>query len=84
MTDPATNERRPPLHPSRRTHPFATRWLAAVTGSLALLLAVPAVSHAEESNPNTYSCLGQVAPGAKEVGSEEVQVRYIFYCARPL
>jgi hypothetical protein len=72
------------LHPSRRTHPFAARWLAAVTGSLALLLAVPAIGHAEESNPNTYSCLGHVAPGAREVGSEEVQVRYIFYCDGPI
>jgi hypothetical protein len=40
-----------------------------------LLLAVPAVGHAEESNPNNYSCLGYTAPGAPEAGSEEVQVR---------
>jgi hypothetical protein len=84
MKDPATYERRQPLHASRRTHPLATRWLAAAAGSLAFLLAAPAVSHAEESNPNTYSCLGHVAPGAPEAGSEEVQVRYVFYCDGPI
>jgi hypothetical protein len=84
MTDPATDERRPPLHPSRRAHPFAARWLAAFAGSVALLLALPAISQAEESNPNNYSCLGHVAPGVPEAGSEEVQVRYIFYCDGPI
>jgi hypothetical protein len=71
----------PASQPACRT---ATRWLAALTGSLALLLAVPALSHAEESNPNNYSCLGHTAPGAREAGSEEVQVRYIFYCDGPI
>jgi hypothetical protein len=72
------------LHPPRRTHPFATRWLTALAGSVALLLALPAISQAEESNPNNYSCLGHVAPGVPEAGSEEVQVRYIFYCDGPI
>jgi hypothetical protein len=71
------------LHPSG-PHRIATRWLAALAGSLAVLLALPALGHAEESNPNNYSCLGHVAPGAPEAGSEEVQVRYIFYCDGPI
>jgi hypothetical protein len=72
------------LHPSQHAHRIATRWLAAIAGSLALLVALPAISQAEESNPNNYSCLGHVAPGAPEAGSEEVQVRYIFYCDGPI
>jgi hypothetical protein len=72
------------LPASRPAHRTATRWLAALVGSLALLLAVPALSHAEESNPNNYACLGHTAPGAPEAGSEEVQVRYIFYCDGPI
>jgi hypothetical protein len=71
------------LHPSR-PHRTAIRWLAALAGSLAALLAAPALSHAEESNPNDYSCLGHLAPGAPEAGSEEVQVRYVFYCDGPI
>jgi hypothetical protein len=53
-------------------------------GSLALLLAAPALSHADESNPNNYSCLGSLAPGHPEVGSEEQQVEYNFYCDGPI
>jgi hypothetical protein len=53
-------------------------------GFLALLLATPALSHAEEANPNNYACLGQIAAGQPEVGSEEQQVRYQFYCNGPI
>jgi hypothetical protein len=84
MTSISTNERRPPLHtfqPARRT---ATRWLVAIVGSVALLLATPALSHADEANPNNYTCLGQVSAGAPEVGSEEQQVQYEFYCNGPI
>jgi len=70
------------LHPAHRK---ATWWLAAIVGStLALLLATPAPVHAEESNPNNYECLGSVVPGTPEVGSEEPQVKYIFYCNGPI
>jgi hypothetical protein len=70
------------LHPAHRK---ATWWLVALVGCfLALLLATPAISHAEESNPNNYSCLGSLAPGTPEVGSEEQQVKYIFYCNGPI
>jgi hypothetical protein len=70
------------LHPAHRK---ATWWLALIVGcSLALLLATPAVSHAEESNPNNYSCIGGTAAGTAEVGSEEQQVKYVFYCNGPI
>jgi hypothetical protein len=70
------------LHPAHRK---ATWWLAAIVGSsLALLLAIPAISRAEESNPNNYSCLGGLADGTPEVGSDEQQVKYAFYCNGPI
>jgi len=84
MTDPSINERRPPLHAFQPAHRKATWWLAAVVGLLALLLASPAISHAEESNPNNYSCLGSIAAGEAEEGSEEQQVKYSFYCDGPI
>jgi hypothetical protein len=69
-------------HPAHRK---ATWWLALIVGcSLALLLATPAISRAEESNPNNYSCLGSLAPGTPEVGSDEQQVTYVFYCNGPI
>jgi hypothetical protein len=72
------------LHPFRSAHRH-TRWsLAAIVGFSALLLAAPAVSHAEEANPNNYACLGQIAKGHPEAGSEEQQVQYRFYCNGPI
>jgi hypothetical protein len=69
-------------HPAHRK---ATWWLVALVGcSLALLLATPAISRAEETNPNNYSCLGSLAAGKPEVGSEEQQVQYTFYCTGPI
>ena len=85
MSDPSpTNERRPPLHAFQPAHRKATWWLAAIVGFLALLLATPALSHAEESNPNNYSCLGSIKAGEPEEGSEEQQVQYEFYCDGPI
>ena len=69
-------------HPAHRK---ATWWLVALVGScLALLLATPAISRAEESNPNNYSCLGSITAGQPEVGNEEQQVAYKFYCDGPI
>jgi hypothetical protein len=69
-------------HPAHRS---ATWWLAAIVGcSLALSLAIPATSHADEANPNNYSCLGHLSAGKPEVGSEEQQVQYTFYCDGPI
>ena len=44
----------------------------------------PAHGHAEESNPNNYNCIGGVAAGTPEPGSEEQQVQYRFYCNGPI
>jgi hypothetical protein len=68
------------LHATQPAHPKAARWLALIVGSLALLLAAPSVSQAEESNPNNYNCIGQLSAGTPEEGSEEQQVAYAFYC----
>jgi hypothetical protein len=73
------------LHALDPTHRKATWWLVALVGcSLALLLATPAISRAEETNPNNSSCLGNVAAGTPEVGSDEQQVQYTFYCTGPI
>jgi hypothetical protein len=72
------------LHASNTAHPKVTLWLAALVGSVALLLATPALSRAEESNPNNYSCLGSLVAGTPEEGSEEQQVKYSFYCNGPI
>jgi hypothetical protein len=69
-----------PLNARRQLGP----WLAALLGSGALLLAVPARSQAAESNPNNYSCLGSVAAGEPQPGSEDQQVKYSFYCDGPI
>jgi hypothetical protein len=72
------------LHASQSAHRNATLWLTAIVGCLALLLATPALSHAEEANPNNYNCLGSLAAGEPEEGSEEQQVKYTFYCNGPI
>jgi hypothetical protein len=72
------------LHPSRTAHRKATLWLAAIVGAGALTLAGPALSQAEESNPNNYNCLGSTSAGQPEAGSEEQQVQYTFYCNGPI
>ncbi|HEY3960307.1 MAG TPA: hypothetical protein VGL68_07345 [Solirubrobacteraceae bacterium] len=73
------------MHALDPAHRKATWWLVALVGlTLALLLAMPAISHAEEANPNNYSCLGGVANGTPEVGSDEQQVKYSFYCNGPI
>jgi hypothetical protein len=69
-----------PLAATRR----AIAWSIALAGSAALLLGAPALSRAEESNPNNYSCLGSLKAGAPEAGSEEQQVAYSFYCNGPI
>jgi hypothetical protein len=76
------------LHALHTAHRKATWGLAAIVGFLALLLAIPAAGHAAEDNPNNYSCLGSIAAGTPEEGSEggnsEPQVQYKFYCDGPI
>jgi hypothetical protein len=84
MRDPSIKERRPPLDAFHTAHRKATLWLGAIVGAVALLLTIPAMSHAEEANPNNYSCLGNLAAGTPEAGSEEHQVQYSFYCNGPI
>jgi hypothetical protein len=72
------------LHVTAKSRRRASWRLAAILGSLALLAAVPAAGHAEESNANNYSCLGQIGAGPAEAGSEEQQVQYSFYCDGPI
>ena len=72
------------MQASPLTRSRAALWLTAALGCLALLLAAPAVSRAEESNPNQYSCFGSITKGTPEEGSEEQQVQYSFYCDGPI
>lgn len=72
------------MHASRLAQSRVALGLAAAMGCLALALAAPAVSRAEESNPNNYTCLGNIAAGTPEEGSEEQQVKYSFYCDGPI
>lgn len=72
------------MHASRNAHRKATLWLAAIVGVAALSLASPALSQAEESNPNNYGCIGSISGGQPVPGSEEQQVQYTFYCNGPI
>ena len=72
------------MHASRNAHRKATLWLAAIVGVAALSLATPALSQAEESNPNNYNCIGSLSGGQPVLGSEEQQVQYTFYCNGPI
>jgi hypothetical protein len=72
------------LHLIEPAHRKATWWLAAIVGFVALLLATPAVGHAEEPNPNNYNCIGKISAGQPEAGNEEQQVQYAFYCNGPI
>jgi hypothetical protein len=72
------------LQASQHAHRKATLWLAAIVGAVALPLAIPAMSQAELSNPNNYNCLGHLAAGAPEPGSDEHQVQYSFNCNGPV
>ncbi|HXC45753.1 MAG TPA: hypothetical protein VNU24_04040 [Solirubrobacteraceae bacterium] len=56
-------------------------------GSIVLSMAIVASAHAEagiEGSPNNLTCSGHISAGTPELGSEEVQVRYTFYCNGPI
>ena len=54
------------MHAPLAAHRKAIASLIALAGSATLLLAAPAAGHAEESNPNNYSCLGSLTAGSPE------------------
>lgn len=76
------------MHTHQPVHHRASLWLGAILGSIVLSLAMIATAHADEvgaeGSPNSYNCLGHISAGAAEVGSEEQQVRYTFYCNGPI
>ena len=77
------------MHTYRRPHHRAPLWLCAILGSIALSLAIVSSAGAEEEggkegNANGLNCLGHISVGAPELGSEEQQVRYTFYCNGPI
>jgi hypothetical protein len=72
------------LHPLTTAHRKAVLLAAIVGCSVGPPLVVPAIGHAEETNPNNYSCFGSLSAGKPEVGSEEQQVAYAFHCSGPI
>ena len=76
------------MYTHRPVHYRASLWLLAVLGSIALSLATVASAHAEEGategSPNDLNCIGHISAGTAELGSEEQQVRYTFYCDGPI
>jgi hypothetical protein len=76
------------LYTHQPVHHRASLWLVAILGSIALSLAMVASAHAEEGgtegSPNDLNCIGHISAGTPELGSEEQQVRYTFYCDGPI
>jgi hypothetical protein len=76
------------LYTHQPVHHRALPWLGAILGSIVLSLTMLATARADETgaegSPNSYNCLGHISAGAPEVGSEEQQVRYTFYCNGPI
>jgi hypothetical protein len=76
------------LYTHRPVNHRASLWLVAILGTIALSLATVASAHAEEApaegSPNDLNCIGHISQGTPELGSEEHQVRYTFYCNGPI
>lgn len=77
------------MYTHQPVHHRASLWLLAILGSIALSLAMVASAHAEEAvgtegSPNDLNCIGHISVGTPELGSEEQQVRYTFYCDGPI
>jgi hypothetical protein len=72
------------LHRTPTAHHKVSFSLLAIVGCLALLLTAPALSQADESNPNNLNCLGSIGKGAPEEGNEDQPVAYSFYCNGPV
>jgi hypothetical protein len=76
------------LYPHQNVNHRAFLWIVAILGSIALSLATVASAHAEEGategSPNDLNCIGHISAGTPELGSEEQQVRYTFFCDGPI
>lgn len=77
------------MHTYRPVHHRASLWLGAILGSIVLSLAIASSASAEEEggkegSANGLNCLGHISVGAPELGDEEQQVRYTFYCDGPI
>jgi hypothetical protein len=75
------------LYSHQPVHHRASLWLGAILGSIVLSLAIVATAHAAvgiEGSPNNLTCTGHISGGTPELGSEEQQVRYTFYCNGPI
>jgi hypothetical protein len=77
------------LHTYQPVHHRAVLWLGAILGSIVLSLALVSSAGADEEggkegSANGLNCLGHVSAGTPELGSDEQQVRYTFYCDGPI
>ncbi len=77
------------MHTYQPVHHRASLWLGAILGSIALSLALVSSAGADEEggkegSANGLNCLGHVSAGTPELGSDERQVRYTFYCNGPI
>ncbi len=76
------------MYTHQPVHDRASRWLVAILGAIALSLAAVASARAAEApaegSPNDLNCIGHISIGTPELGSEEHQVRYTFYCNGPI
>jgi hypothetical protein len=72
------------LQATHHAHRKAALWLLALVGAGLLALAVPALSRADESNPNNYNCIGSLAGGTPEEEATGTPVAYGFYCNGPI
>lgn len=77
------------MHTYQPVHHRASLWLGAILGSIALSLALVSSASADEEggkegSANGLNCLGHVSAGTPELGSDEQQVRYTFYCDGPI
>lgn len=72
------------MHPLTTAHRKAVLLAAIVGCSIGPPLIAPAIVHAEETNPNNYTCFGSLSAGKPEAGSEEQQVAYAFHCSGPI
>lgn len=75
------------MHTHQPVHKRARLRLGAIAAAILLSLAIVASAGAAvgiEGSPNNLTCTGHISAGTPELGSEEQQVRYTFYCNGPI